>query len=177
MAKKRTVLGIGPGNVRQFLDACLAPPSPEDQASEATRLAQLLEEQLAEKCPVSPTPVRSGSALLDRLQEQVLLDLSRPVREVLLDDPANLGTLRDVKARYKDWAQKATDKDLQRVYTAIYYAAIARALVSHGKRITRHAPAYLIHSFEALAGQPWMAAAVRDLYLRAQRLCAQGPPA
>jgi hypothetical protein len=175
MTEKRTVLGIGPGNVRQFLDACLAPPLPEDQGNETTRLGQLLEEQLAEKGPAPQAPVRSGSWLLDRVQEKVLLGLSRPVREVLLGDPTDLGTLRDIKDRYKKWAEKASDKDMQRVYTALYFAAIARALVSHAKRITRHPPAYLTHSFGVLAGEPWMASALRELYLEAQRICEQGP--
>jgi len=175
MTEKRTVLGLGPGNVRQFLDACLASPSPDGKVRETDRLAQLLQEQLAEKCPVSRVIARSGSWLLDRLQEKVRLDLSQPVRAVLLDDPTDLGTLRDIKDRYKKWAEKAPDKGMQRVYTAIYFAAIARALVAHAQRITRHAPAYLIQSFAVLAGEPWMASAVRDLYLEAKRICEQGP--
>jgi hypothetical protein len=170
MIDKRTMFGIDPENVRRFLDDCLTPASPQEQGSEQARMEQLLQDQLSEKCPLS-RPIRSGSWLIDEVQEKVLLDLSRPVREVLLDDQTSLDTLRDIKDRYRQWAEKASDKRMQRVYTTIYFAAIARALVVHGKMITRLPPSYLIRSFGALADKPWMVPAIRDLCRKAQQAC------
>ena len=169
MTEKRTVFGVDPENVRQFLDDCLTPPPAQEQGNEAVQIEQLLQEQLSEKCPVSRPAVRSGSWLIDQVQEKVLLDLSRPVGEVLSADQTGLDTLRDIKDRYKKWAEKAPDKTMQRVYATIYFAAIARALVTHNKRITRHSPAYLTRSFQVLADEPWMTPAMRDLYLKAQQ--------
>jgi hypothetical protein len=168
MTEKRTVFGVDPQDIRQFLDGCLAPT--RALGHEAVPIEQLLREQLAEKCPVSRL-VRSGSWLIDQAQETVLLDLSRPVYEVLSDDRTDLDTLRDIKDRYKKWAEKATDERMQRVYATIYFAAIARALVAHHKRITRHSPAYLARSFGTLADKPWMAPALRELYRKAQQAC------
>lgn len=176
MADKRTVFGTDPESIHQFLDDCLTTPPSEEEPDETARCAQLLQEQLAEKCPVSGGPVRSGSWLLDRIQEKVLLDLSRPVKEVLLDERTGLDTLEDIKARYRKWSEKASDKRMQRVYTVIYFAALARALVSHNRRITRHSHAYLVHSFEALGVEPWMDSALRELFRKAQQACAGSGP-
>jgi hypothetical protein len=168
MTEKRTVFGADPQDIHQFLGDCLAPT--RELQNEAVPIEQLLQEQLAEKCPVSQ-PVWSGSWVVDQVQETVLLDLSRPVREVLSDDQTGLDTLRDIKDRYKKWAEKAADKRMQRVYATIYFAAIARALVAHRKRITRLSPAYLIRSFGTLADEPWMTPALRELYRKARQAC------
>ncbi|MBN1506402.1 MAG: hypothetical protein JW955_06130 [Sedimentisphaerales bacterium] len=168
MTEKRTVFGIDPQDIRQFLDDCLAPT--RDSADEAVPIEQLLQEQLAEKCPVS-RPVQSGSGLIDEVQDKVCLRLSRPIQAVLSDDRTSLDTLRDIKDRYKKWAEKASNKKMQRVYATIYFAAIARALIAHNKRITRHSPAYLAQSFQVLADEPWMAPTLKELYRQAQQAC------
>ncbi len=176
MMDKRTVFGAHPDDVRRFLDDCLTSPPAEEVPNETAHYAQLLQEQLAETCPVSGCLSRSGSWLLDRVQERVLLDLSRPVREVLLDAQTGLDTLEEVKSRYKKWSEKTPDTRMRRVYTVLYFAALARALVSHNRRITRHSNAYLIHSFEVLSAEPWMDPAIRELFGKAQQACAGSGP-
>lgn len=171
MTKRRTVFGASSENVREFLNDCLASGPPEGKQGEADEMGQLLREQLSEKCPVPRSERPSRSWLLDRMQEKVLLDLSRSVGEVLSDSQAGLDALGDIKDRYKGWAQKATDKHIQHVYTALYFAAIARALVSHRRRITDHPTEYLVRSFKVLAGEPWMVSSLSELYLQALQAC------
>jgi len=176
MTDKRTVFGAHPENVRRFLDDCLTSPPAEEQPNETAHYAQLLQEQLAEKCPVSGDLVRSGSWLLDRIQEKVLLDLSRPVREVLSDAQTSLDTLADLKMRYKKWSEETPDKRMQRVYTVLYFAALARALLLHRRRITRHSNAYLIHSFEVLSAEPWMDPVLQEIFRKASQACGGSLP-
>ena len=175
MTERRTTFGANPENVRQFLDDCLtAGPSPE-QASETAEMTQWLQEQLSEKCPVPKPSTSSQTWLLDRVQEKVRLDLSRSVGEVLSDRQADLTVLRDIKDRYKSWTREATAKGMRHVYTAIYFAAIARALVSHNQRITDHPAEYLMRSIKTLAGEPWMVPSLRELYLEALQVCDRTP--
>jgi hypothetical protein len=176
MVDKRTVFGAHPESIHQFLDDCLTVPPSEEEPNETARRARLLQEQLAEKGPASGSLVRSGSQLLDRIQEKALVALSRPMKELLSDDRISLDTLEDIKTCYKRWSEKASDKRMQRVYTVLYFAALARALVSHHRRITRHSNAYLVHSFEVLGGEPWMDPALRELFRKAQQVCAGSGP-
>jgi hypothetical protein len=171
MTKKRTVFGAHPHGVRRFLDDCLTGGESQSPSGAPLDKGLLLREQLWEKCPLPRAAARSGSWLLDHANEKVLLDLTQSVGQVLSDDKADIEVLRDIKNRYKGWARKAASKDFQRVYTAIYFAAIARALVSHNRRISRYRNEYLVHSFETLAGEGWMIPALSELYRKARQTC------
>ena len=173
MTKRQTVFGASRENVQRFLDDCLRAEASPEKLSETQRLEQLLHERLADKCPVARPHGQSQSWLLDHLEEQTILAVNGSVGQVLADAQAGLEILRDIKNCYKAWTSRTTDKREQRVYTVIYFAAVARALVSHGRRITRSPIGYLIHSFQVLAGEPWMASPLRELYLKAQQACEQ----
>lgn len=175
MTERRTTFGADPENVRQFLDDCLAAGPPPERVSETAEMTQWLQDQLSEKCPVPKPSTSSQTWLLDRVQEKVRLDLSRSVGEVLSDRQADLNILRDIKDRYKSWTREAATKGMRHVYTAIYFAAIARALVSHSQTITDHPTEYLVRSMKTLAGEPWMVPSLRELYLEALQVCDRTP--
>lgn len=171
MTEERTVSGASRENIRQFLDDCVASEPPGKKVSTTAEMQQWLAEQLCEKCPV-PTPKgHSQSRLLASLQEAVRLNQSRCVGEVLSDPQTDLEVIQGIKDRYKAQAQKEADKNKQRVYTAIYFAAIARARVSHQQTITQYPNDYLIHSFDVLAGESWVPSRLRELYLEAKDVC------
>lgn len=175
MTEEWTVSGASRENIRHFLDDCVASESPDEKVSATAQMQQWLADQLSEKCPV-PTPKgHSQSRLLASLQEQVRLNQSPCVGEVLSDPRADLEAVQGIKDRYKAQAQKEADKNRQRVYTAVYFAAIARALVSHHQTITQYANDYLIHSFDVLAGEPWVRSHLRELYLEAKDACERTP--
>jgi len=54
---------------------------------------------------------------------------------------------------------------------AVYYAAIASALVFHGRKVTRNPWPHLDASFARLADEPWIGGELADLFARASRLC------
>lgn len=171
MTQRRTVFGLNPEKVHQFLDDCVAPGSPQDAGKGPVDMEQLLQEQLSEKCPVVVPGGQSQSWLLDRMQQTMFLGSSRSVGEVLTDPQAGLDILRDIKEHYKERAENAAGKAERHVWTAVYFAAVARALVSHGRRITQHPTNYLVRSFQDLAGTPWIGPALSELYRRAQQAC------
>ncbi len=173
MTERETAFGASRENVQRFLDDCLKAEASQEKLGEVQRMEQLLQERLADPCPVSQPPGRSQSWLLDRLEEQTIRAVSGSVGQALAEAQVPLEVTRDIKECYKERADQTKDKQEQHVHTAIYFGAVARALVSHGRRITRSPAAYLIHSFQVLAGEPWMAPPLRELYLQAQQVCAR----
>ena len=171
MTDKRSVFDASCENVHRFLGDCVASKRPPGKLSRTAQMKQGLQEQLAEKCPGSRPERHSQSRLLDRLEEKVLLETNRSVGEALADPQVSLEVMQGIKERYKEWARKEADKGKQRVYTAIYFGAIARALVSHQQTITHHPHDYLIHSFEVLRRESWVPAPLRELYLEAKEVC------
>ncbi|KPL20813.1 MAG: hypothetical protein AMJ75_11170 [Phycisphaerae bacterium SM1_79] len=57
------------------------------------------------------------------------------------------------------------------VAVAIYYAAIASALVFHDVKVTTHSYESLEASFTRLINKPWMSAELNSLFIRALKLC------
>ena len=171
MTDKRSVFDASCENIHRFLDDCVASEPSPGKLSRTARMEQWLQEQLAEKCPVSGSRGRSQSRLLERIEETVLQNMNGSVGQALSDPKVPVELVQAIKDRYKEWAGKEADKDKQRIHTAIYFAAIARALVSHNQTITHHPHDYLIHSFETLRGERWVSSPLRALYAEAKRLC------
>jgi hypothetical protein len=57
------------------------------------------------------------------------------------------------------------------VATTIYHAAIARCLIHHDKKITKHSYEKLDESFALLIEKKWMADELAELFSQARRIC------
>jgi len=171
MTEKRSIFDASCEDIHRFLDDCVASELPPGKLSQTAQMKQWLQEQLSEKCPVPRSEGRSQSWLLERLDEKVRLETNRSVGEALSDPQISLDVMRGIKERYKEWARKEGDKNRQRVYTAVYFGAIARALVSCDQTITHHPQDYLIHSFEVLTHEGWVLPHLQELYREAKQVC------
>ena len=111
--------------------------------------------------------------ILGRLEQEILPEEERPVQEILLDESSSLATLKRVKNYGKKLARRQIESgstdDI--VAVAIYYAAIASALVHHQQRITSYDGSYLGRSFSFLAEKSWMSPELTCLFHRAAGVC------
>ena len=171
MTDRRSIFDASCEDVHRFLEDCVTSELPHGKLSRTARMKQWLQEQLSEKCPVSRPKEHSQSWLLDRIEAKVLLETNRSIGEALSDPQSSLEVMRGIKERYKEWARNEGDKSRQHVYTAIYFGAIARSLVSHHQTITEHPHDYLIHSFEVLRCESWVLSSLQALYLEAKHVC------
>ncbi|MBM4039936.1 MAG: hypothetical protein FJ290_15645 [Planctomycetes bacterium] len=86
-----------------------------------------------------------------------------------------LAALERAKNHWKELAEGGEDAAQRAAATALYYAAIAQALVGCGERIT-HLPAERqARGFARLEAKPWVPAELRDLFRRARAAVAVAP--
>ncbi len=90
----------------------------------------------------------------------------------LLTDPeTDLLVLETIKDLYKRQAESSPSGQRKEVATAIYYAAIASALVHHDVKITKLSYQSLSRSFEELAGSDWLPVETKRLVAEAHQAC------
>ena len=93
----------------------------------------------------------------------------RRLGEVLLDPRTNLGLLRTIKDHWKAVSLRVPDGAEHAGAIALYYAAIAAALVHHGTLITKNSPAELSEALATLVAKPWLPRDLRGLMESASR--------
>jgi len=127
-----------------------------------TQAGRLLQEQLD-----APLPA-------DAYEPQSALPEKRPSIQWMLADPKTpLALILAIKTHAKEQANGVPKEDTPEyiVPLSIYYAAIAAAMIHHGRKITGHEYAALIRSFDKLARRPWMVPYLVDLYEQGTDIC------
>jgi len=137
-----------------------------DQANE-TLLQQYLSRRLSSEPSFEEALLSAGG----RSVEEVRPLLDRSMREVLLDPECDLAVLKAVKDHSKRRSAMVTSGSETLTTTALYYAAIAAALVYHGERITTYSTESLERRFSLLAERPWMDSECKALFVRAAEWC------
>lgn len=141
---------------------------------ESSRLARLLaigsdEKVAADGGRVSP----STEAVLREVLagEAAPVAGAGPVGRLLLDPATDLATLQTLKDYGKAMVRRSASEAERAAGTAVYYAAIAAAVVFHATRITRHSYPHLAEGLVKLDAKPWLPQDLRDLFAKARAIC------
>lgn len=142
---------------------------------DAAAKRDLLEQQLARRLP----PDRGRGELLPDLVESPgrvsQVRTGGGLGDILRDPSSDLKTVRRVKRYAKDLAADAVSRDEHDVAAAVYYAAIAHALVFQDQRITRFPPVVLAETYARLSAETWMPQELVRLFQQARtRCCSEG---
>ena len=136
-----------------------------------TAREDLLLETLGSKMPVDPALLESLLAVLRSLSEELQSISGSPLGDLLLDTGTKIGLVRRVKDLARGLGASAKNEVEHYVALAIYFAAIATALVHHNVKISQYAYDKLAQSFETLSRHDWMTSALRELFDEARRYC------
>jgi hypothetical protein len=93
-----------------------------------------------------------------------------PIGEVLCAPATSLDTLLAIKQYAKNQGACAESQVRKDIYLAVYFAAIAAAIVSHSVYITDHTQKDLVQFLGFLAKATWMPANLTGLFSRATQL-------
>jgi hypothetical protein len=137
-------------------------PSHPDEQKESLLRARLAGTLPLEKAAVDALPVLAG---------QLLPLGSGSVGRALLD----AGTPLEVFQKIKDYGKKlalANESEAEHAAaTTIYFAAIASAILFHGKRITSYSYRALAGHFGTLAEKRWMDPKLARHFAKARKKC------
>jgi len=174
MSKKRTMYGISPKEVRHLLDDCLDKDLRNRPLSTTSSMRDLLKEYLAEKCPTESDGIaRTSSTIIDHVQNQILLRTGKSIAEMLSDPQADLVAIREIKEHYKKKSRTTDSKPERHVATAVYFAAVAHALVFHNQKISEYSLDEIHQSLGTIAEKPWITVDLKELYNKALEVCRQ----
>lgn len=87
----------------------------------------------------------------------------------LRNPKTDIEMLRRIKEYAKSLGQRAGSDIEKDVFLAVYFAAIAAAVLLHSKWITEHSDEDLIRFFDFFARSPWMPTDMADLFSDATR--------
>jgi hypothetical protein len=163
--------GLSPEEMAQLLRIGVEDEDLDPSGGKDASAADLLETLLAGSLPPESTAVDALPAVLARLRRDLLPLEGRPIGEVLSDPSTDLSVLKAVKAYGKRLAARNRSEPEHAAAVAVYYAAIAAALVHHGERITTHSPSYLKASFVQLGNAPWVGRKLSPLLAAAAEAC------
>ena len=146
---------------------------PDDPAAQDQLTAELLRERLADPLPLDTTVLAGLPAMAGGIRPAP--GQGRTLGEALLDPATSLETIRRVKNYAKDLGRREQNRPGRgpehAAALAVYYAAIAGALVFRDERITSHSREALIDSFGSLIDKPWMVPELAELFEKARGAC------
>jgi hypothetical protein len=132
---------------------------------------ELLEAQLASTLPLDSLVADTPPAVMGRSERERVPLSGRPLGEVLLDSATDLTTIRGIKDYGKKLAGRKDSGADHAVGIAIYYAAIASAMVFHEEKITQHSFRSLADAFDTLRQKPWVPSELSRHFLIAHGYC------
>jgi hypothetical protein len=132
--------------------------------------AEALRQLLATLAPVDGGETLSLGAVRPTGDRPVAA-ATRSIGELLADRRTDLATITAIKDYGKGLVHGRGGESAMAAATAVYYAAIAAALVHHGRKITSYSHVRLVESFDRLIGRPWLTAEIDRLFSDARRLC------
>jgi len=174
MNKQHNTLKLNASQVLDLIKSCL--PSVEDSSCRSDQAnRELLMELMAEKCQIAVSPGEEDATLLDCFKTQMLHYSGNSVKDLLADPHTSLVLIWHLKDRFKEQSSCSASQAERHIAIALYFAAIAHALVCHECMITQYDQSYLLQSFKQLAQKRWMLGSLRDLYLKASEHCERNP--
>ena len=169
--RKDSTLGLNPESLARLLGIALYSDSDEGKDNSTHTTAQLLKARLAGTLPLDTTVVEELPAILGQLRKNLMPLGGRTLGEALIDSKSDLGVIKKIRRYAKKMASRKRSEADRAVAVAIYYAAIANALVFHDVKVTTHSYESLEASFAKLINKPWMSAELNILFVRSIKLC------
>ena len=149
------------------LDNDSAPDNLDDDYKRTVLLRDLLEDIP----PLRDDVLKDVPTLLRQLHQALPRLEGKSLGQLLQDPKTSLDELRTAKDYAKQVTQLAHGDIEYEVAGALYYGAIAAALLHHEIRITQLSIEQLHDSFDALVGKGWILPEFKDLFRHAKEVC------
>ena len=133
--------------------------------------ADLLYDILTRTLPVDQSIVDSLPPALRSLSGKLRSVAGEPLRELLKNPKTDISVIKKIKFYAKESGASSKSKAESDIFLAIYYAAIASALLFHNKKITQHLHEDLEMFFLSFTKKSWVPEDLKILFNKAYEHC------
>jgi len=168
--KQPSTFGLTLDQLRKLCTAAREPGDAPDPGEHDAK-KELLTFRLAQTLPLDKQQTEALPEVLSLLCRAMGDLTGDAIGEIIKHPSSDLPAIKRIKRYSKKLASKAASKPEHDVHAAIYYAAIAHALVFHQRRITRFSYPVLTETYTRLINEPWISQDLLMLFKLAKAYC------
>jgi len=131
----------------------------------------MLYDILSSRLPVDSSVVDSLPGVVKDLWPSLNSIAGDTIGDLLQNPHTEISFIKRIKRHAKESGTAAKSEAQTDVYLVVYYAAIASALLFHGKRITQHPYKDLQEFFLSFSQEAWILEEIKDLFRKAHIHC------
>jgi len=165
--KRPSTFGMSIQQIRELFHVGREPPG-HAQGCDDEAKRKLLDRRLAQSLPRDKT---SNPPSPEGPSPATAQPGGEAIGEILRNPSSEVETVRRIKRHAKRWATRAASGDEHDTAAAIYYAAIAHALVFQDQRITQFPLPTLAETYARLSEEHWVPKELVALFQQAQACC------
>ena len=171
MAKETSTFGLSSKKLVNLLEIAKETGQPKGQVDQQRKKTELLHDYLTHTLAVYKYAGEELPAKQNKLRNTMNILSGEPIGKLLQSSETEIGLIRMIKDYSSKLSKRAKSKTEHQVANTIYYAAIAHALLFHGRRITRYTYENLEKSFSKLAKEKWIPNNIGNLFVKAAKVC------
>jgi len=171
MNKDRGTFGLKPDKLSSILRIMSDNNDDKDADTADQRKIELLYDRLAEVLPSHTAGSKPLTEELTELCNMSGLATEDTIKRLLYDLETSVSKIREIKNYSKTISQKAKDEVGHDTANAIYFAAIASALIFRSHKISKYSYSGLKESFLRFSKLPWVPSDLSKLFIKASKYC------
>ena len=170
MADKST-FGLKREQLAELFSLALDDGESVDAVCNGEKIADLLRDQFSAQMPKGSFPSDSMLMMMGRMGFDVSSLGGKSLGDGLLDSQCDMDLLLAIKDCGKRLSRTLVSEARKAIATTIYYAAIAGALLYHGKKITGYSYEELGISLARLLDKEWMMPELVEMFSQTRDIC------
>lgn len=171
MKKKSTTFGLEPEQLASLLGIGSETRRLYRKSNPDQKKAEMLRRRLRGTLPLDKSQVEMLPAVLSHLCHTIGLLAGETNMDLLLNPDTDIYLIKRVKDYYKKLSRHAESEVEYETAKAVYFAAIASALVFHKLRITKFSYKNLKSLFASLLKKKWIPRDLAVLFNDARKYC------
>jgi hypothetical protein len=155
----------------QLLALGLSTQSGPGDEDETEMRMSLLYDMLRGRLPVARRTIDALPAELQSQGQDLRSVAGESIGELLQNPHVEIALIQKIKEHAKASGASAASQAESDAFLAVYYGAIAAALVYYGRRITKHSTEDLAQFFRTLEHKDWVLPELKTLFASAEKCC------
>jgi hypothetical protein len=172
--KDETTYGLSPERLARLLAIGMKGSDEQKKTRDGRTPGEVLQNILVSTLPFDAAMPDSLPAVLNRLCDEAPIVVGRSLTDLLLNSRTDLAVIKALKEYSKELVRRGGRESEGAAATAIYYAAIASALVLHQKKVTHLSYEELQEACRDLQQKEWIPSELKGLFRKARGACQHG---